>query len=77
MVVQDLLVKTGQFLRRHRRIISLGVGIGVAGYTAYKIKRWRDEYYKMIRELEEARFDQHRWVGVVIRFFTRHALCGL
>lgn len=59
----DLVNATARFLHRHRRALTIGVGIGVAGYAVYKIKRWREEYYQMMKELDDARFDQRRYAS--------------
>jgi hypothetical protein len=56
----DLTRQAWGFIRRHRRSIMVGVGVGVVGYAAWKAKKLLDEYKRMIQELDLARFEQHR-----------------
>jgi hypothetical protein len=57
----EVVKGTWGFIRRHRRTLSIGVGVAAAGWAVWKAKRFVDDYKRMLRELDEARFDQHRY----------------
>lgn len=57
----EVVKGTWGFIRRHRRTVTIGVGVAAAGWAVWKAKRFVDDYKRMMRELDEARFDQHRY----------------